>query len=109
MRQRNRQRTLLRRVLVVITITCALVGWLGGASPASAQQVDLDQLEPCPEDRDDITAVSSEIRIVKIAGLIDPVVREAFDEGLDRGRGLEPGERGAETVVDAVAEREGSG
>lgn len=55
------------------------------ALPSSAQDADSgsqggdaqsETLPPCPADRDDVAAADSQIRIIKIAGLIDPVVKD---------------------------------
>ncbi len=92
MRQRTQLsllRTLLRTVLVPSTVAAvALLVTIGGfgVAPASAQdggddssETDPDRsgagLTDCPADRDDVAAADSEIRIVKVAGLIDPVVK----------------------------------
>jgi hypothetical protein len=48
-----------------------LVGALMGPSPAAAQG---QEIGPCPADIDEIPAADSVVRIVKVSGLIDPVV-----------------------------------
>jgi membrane-bound serine protease (ClpP class) len=48
-----------------------LVGALIGPSPAAAQG---QEIGPCPADIDEIPAADSVVRIVKVSGLIDPVV-----------------------------------
>lgn len=67
-------RFVLARLAVAILGLALLVSTLSlgvGATPASAQ----DGLEPCQEDIDQIAAGDSTVRVVKVAGLIDPVVK----------------------------------
>ena len=92
MRQRTRLsllQTLLGATLVTSTVAVLLLVGLFG-SPAAAQDSSDDQsdqstddgatagsdsLPSCPADRDQVATADSQIRIVKVAGLIDPVVK----------------------------------
>lgn len=73
--------TLLLALLLTITFS---------AAPASAQDegseppVADDTLPDCPADRNDVAAADNEIRVVKIAGLIDPVVKDHVIKQLDQ-------------------------
>ncbi len=61
-------------------------GGIGGSDagdPANAETTDSRALPACPADRNDIGAADSEIRIVKVAGLIDPVVKDYLLGELD--------------------------
>ncbi|MEL7208618.1 MAG: hypothetical protein AAGK32_10375, partial [Actinomycetota bacterium] len=55
------------------------------ATPAGAQ----DSLEPCPDDLDAVTAGDSAVHVVKVAGLLDPVVKSHLLERLDRAEAAE--------------------
>lgn len=61
-----------------------------GAAPASAQDegseppVADEALPDCPENREDVVAADNEVRVVKIAGLIDPVVKDHVIKQLDQ-------------------------
>ena len=54
-----------------------------GGDGSAAEVGDGQTLAPCPADRNDVAAADSEIRIVKVAGLIDPVVKDYLLRQLD--------------------------
>ncbi|MGI9596849.1 MAG: NfeD family protein [Acidimicrobiales bacterium] len=113
MRQRTQLslvRTILGALLVTSTVaimfgSAAIAGF--GLSPASAQsgtesgtdaegggedgstgsQSGGDSLAECPADRDQVPAANSQVRIVKVAGLIDPVVKRYLLDELDKAEG----------------------
>lgn len=68
-----------RLLLVVIGLLFPLVGALT-AGPASAQT----GIEPCPEELDQIAVTDTKVRVVKVAGLIDPVVKSHLLGQLDQ-------------------------
>lgn len=62
-------RRTIRLMLVVMGLLFPLIGLI--ASPAGAQT----GIEPCPQELDQIAVADSTVRIVKVAGLIDPVIK----------------------------------
>ncbi len=88
MRRRNQQRTLLTRLLAATLLVGALLSFVFSNGQASAQDSTEDntedspdstgnaeELTDCPADRTTVPVADSAIRIVKVAGLIDPAVR----------------------------------
>ncbi|MEM7274666.1 MAG: NfeD family protein [Actinomycetota bacterium] len=93
--RRAKQLTLVRRLLGVALTTGTVVLLLAGATTATVGgQADLAQgdategadgsLPPCPADRTDVAASDEQVRILKVAGLIDPVVKDYILGQLDR-------------------------
>ncbi len=81
-----------RRRLTAALLVGFVVGLLvvGAGSPVQAQtstessdQTGTDGLEACPADTDSIASAQSQIRIVKVAGLVDPVVYDHLIGQLD--------------------------
>ncbi|MEM7323161.1 MAG: NfeD family protein [Actinomycetota bacterium] len=60
-------------VLVMVLVT---LGFSGPAAAQSTSAGDGGALPECPADRNDVAAGSSQVRILKVAGLIDPVVKD---------------------------------
>lgn len=100
MRQRTQLslvQTLLRAAVFTGTLAVLLVV-LGFSSPASASTAENgvevaqsddaaptdESLPACPADRNDVAAADNEIRVIKIAGLIDPVVKSYALGELDK-------------------------
>ncbi len=81
------QRTPLRRLTAMLLVLAApvavLIGAVAPATPASAQTSGDGELEACPTDLDAIAAADNEIRILKVAGLLDPVVAGFVLDQLD--------------------------
>ncbi len=67
-------------VLVLAPIAPAAAQVTGQDSSDSGS---VDDLDACPEDLETISSVSSEVRVVKVAGLLDPVVRGYILDELD--------------------------
>lgn len=77
--------TLLGATLVTSTVAALVILGLF-ATPAAAQDSSDgsgDSLPVCPADRDQVATADSQIRIVKVAGLIDPVVKSYLLGQLD--------------------------
>lgn len=90
-------RTILARLLVTSTVAVLVLlmatpadasagasgqGQTGDSELAQGTEA-TDDLPACPADRDDAPTAQSEIRIVKVAGLIDPVVKDYLLRQLD--------------------------
>ncbi|MEM8922798.1 MAG: NfeD family protein [Actinomycetota bacterium] len=69
-------------LLALFGLVFSLVGMVAG--PAAAQAVDADALAPCPDNVDTVGAGDSVVHIVKVAGLLDPVVHDHLLSRLDR-------------------------
>ncbi|MGH1488748.1 MAG: NfeD family protein [Acidimicrobiales bacterium] len=70
------------------------------ASPSAAQTSDTQELTSCPANRDDVPAANNEVRILKVAGLIDPVVMDYVLTELDKAEaGLSSGDSTAEVLA----------
>jgi membrane-bound serine protease (ClpP class) len=68
-----------RRVIAAATLIVVLAGWLGSAAtPAGAQEP-----EPCPADLDQVPAADTTVRVVKVSGLLDPVLASYVLDELD--------------------------
>ncbi len=88
MRRRSRLKSPIKRLLAATAALAVMsILMLAPAVPAAAQDGDNAdigaELGACPEDLDAIAVVDSEVRIVKVAGLIDPVVRNYILDELD--------------------------
>ena len=73
-----------RRLALLATVVGMLFGlgsMMSSASPAAAQDGDFPA---CPDDFDEVGAGDTTIRIVKVNGLIDPVVQSFVIEQLDQ-------------------------
>lgn len=98
MQQRNRKRTQSRRLPLRLALLCMCAAFLSGVSlvaglvtPAAAQESEPEPdrtappgTEACPSDPDALTAAESEIRIVKVTGFIDPIVKSFIIEEIDK-------------------------
>lgn len=80
-------RTPRRRLTAAVIVVFAVALMLLGSAPASAQTdgdaTSADALSACPADTDAIASSDNQIRIVKVAGLIDPVVFDHLIGELD--------------------------
>ena len=91
MQRRSQQQTPMWRVarraggllLLVLGLALSLMALV--SNPAGAQE----GLEPCPEDLDQVTAGDSAVHVVKVAGLLDPVVQSHLLDRLDRAEAAE--------------------
>ena len=63
---------------LTVAVALSILGWVPAASAQGT-----DDLEACPADRDAIVASDQEIRIAKVAGLLDPVVMDYLLAELD--------------------------
>ncbi len=69
------------RLVLLLALVIGVAGLVAGpAAPAGAQ----DGLGSCPSDPDDVGAGESRVLIVKVAGLLDPVVQDHLLDQLDR-------------------------
>ncbi len=79
--------TLLSTGLLAAVLVMALPGSPAEAAHLPAQDAtdgaSASELQACPDDLDSISTVASEVRTVKVAGLIDPVVRRYILDELD--------------------------
>jgi membrane-bound serine protease (ClpP class) len=73
-----------RSAAAAAAVVVALTVLLGLAPAASAQTAATDSLEACPADRDDVAVAANQVRILKVAGLIDPVVKDYLLGELDK-------------------------
>ncbi len=89
MRQRTRL-SLLQTLLGATLVTSTVIGLLLGGLLATAASAQDDALPVCPADRDQVATADSQIRIVKVAGLIDPVVKNYVLGQLDEAE-ADPG------------------
>ncbi len=83
MRRRSSEQTPLTRLTatrVLLMIFVALALSVVGAGPVAAQ----DDLAACPADLNSVQATDSVVRFVKVAGLIDPAVRDYMLSQLDQ-------------------------
>ena len=96
MQQRSQQRTQSRRLSRLAGLLCLILAMLSAVgstigvapTPAAAQETEPDLtappgLEPCPTDLNNIAVSDSSVRIAKVSGLIDPVVKSFILEELD--------------------------
>lgn len=91
MQRRSQQQSLeprlsgrtIRLLLVILGLALPVVGL--AASPAAGQS----EIDACPDDLDEIGAADSTVRIVKVSGLIDPVVQSYLIDQLDQAEEAE--------------------
>ncbi len=96
MQQRNHKRTQSRRLPLRAGLLCLCLALLSGifsvlgvgTDAAEAQEAEPDLTAPagtpdCPDDISTIAASDSEVRIVKVSGFIDPIVKSFILEELE--------------------------
>ncbi len=119
MRQRtqlSQQRTSLLRTILRTTraafgplaaaVVVSLLAFGGFVTPAAAQSgdevaqgSDSQALEACPADRDDVAVADNQVRILKVAGLIDPVVKDYLLNELNKAEASLTSEEESEVLA----------